>query len=62
MHRTLAHIKDEDERFTAIQQPPPHPRTGVRMWTLDQANRRVTRLSRQRRREHAPGQDFSSCR
>ncbi|MEV1023028.1 DUF6192 family protein [Streptomyces sp. NPDC050264] len=41
IHRTLAHIEDEDERFTAIHEPPPHPRTGVRMWTPVQANRWV---------------------
>ncbi|MEV0437825.1 DUF6192 family protein [Streptomyces spectabilis] len=41
IHRTLAHIEDERERFAAIHHPPEHPGTGRRVWTPDQANRRV---------------------
>jgi hypothetical protein len=41
VHRILADISDESERFTAITQPPVHPRTGRREWTLDGARRVV---------------------
>ncbi|MFE1521418.1 DUF6192 family protein [[Kitasatospora] papulosa] len=42
MHRTLAHIDDEDERFAAIRQPPMHPRSGRRVRTPGLAGRRGT--------------------
>lgn len=43
VHRILASITDEQERFAAIGDPPVHPRTGRRQWTADAANRRVGR-------------------
>jgi hypothetical protein len=41
VHRSLAHIENEDERFEAIANPPLDERTGQRRWTPDQAKRRV---------------------
>lgn len=41
VHRILAHIEDEDERFEAITSPPVDERTGQHRWTPDQAKRRV---------------------
>lgn len=40
VHKTLAAIHDEDERFAAIGNPPEHPRLG-RVWTQDGAKRLV---------------------
>jgi hypothetical protein len=40
VHKTLAAIHDERERFAAIADPPEHPRLG-RMWTQDGARRLV---------------------
>ncbi|UQA96602.1 DUF6192 family protein [Streptomyces halobius] len=41
VHRILAHIEDEDERFAMIDDPPVGERTGRRAWTPDAAKRRV---------------------
>jgi hypothetical protein len=40
VHKTLAAIHDENERFAAIANPPEHPRLG-RVWTQDGAKRLV---------------------
>lgn len=40
VHKTLAAIHDQDERFAAIAHPPEHPRLG-RVWTQDGAKRLV---------------------
>lgn len=41
VHRSLAHIENQDERFEAIANPPLDERTGQRRWAPDQAKRRV---------------------
>ena len=40
-HRILASIQDEDERWKAIDDPPPRERAGQDRWTQDAAKRRV---------------------
>lgn len=41
VHRTLASIPSDRKRWAAIGDPPPHPRTGARVWTQDAARRVV---------------------
>ncbi|MFC8417640.1 DUF6192 family protein [Streptomyces coelicoflavus] len=41
VHRILASVVDEDERWAAIEDAPFHPRTGARQWTPDGAKRVV---------------------
>ncbi|MFJ8112484.1 DUF6192 family protein [Streptomyces sp. NPDC096132] len=41
VHRTLAHIADETERFDALEHPPLDESTVRRWWTPDAAKRRV---------------------
>ena len=41
VHRTLASIPSDRKRWAAIADPPPHPRTGARVWTQDAARRVV---------------------
>nr|WP_240468434.1 DUF6192 family protein [Streptomyces dangxiongensis] len=38
VHRILASVVDEDERWAAIEDAPLNPRTGARQWTPDGAN------------------------
>jgi hypothetical protein len=41
VHRILASVVDEDERWAAIEDAPFNPRTGARQWTPDGAKRVV---------------------
>ncbi|MEU0948693.1 DUF6192 family protein [Streptomyces canus] len=41
VHRILASVVDEDERWAAIEDAPFNPRTGARQWTPDGAKRIV---------------------
>ncbi|WP_020124000.1 DUF6192 family protein [Streptomyces canus] len=41
VHRILASVVDEDERWAAIEEAPFNPRTGARQWTPDGAKRVV---------------------
>ncbi|MFF6895699.1 DUF6192 family protein [Streptomyces microflavus] len=41
VHRILASVVDEDERWAAIEDAPFNPRTGTRQWTPDGAKRVV---------------------
>lgn len=41
VHKALAAIPDEDERYAQILKPPFHKRSGRRRWTLDEAKRVV---------------------
>ncbi|MFD9863442.1 DUF6192 family protein [Streptomyces alboflavus] len=41
IHKVLASIPDETERFEAVNNPPPHPRGGPARWTHDSAKRVV---------------------
>lgn len=41
VHRILASVADEDERWAAIEDAPFNPRTGARQWTPDGAKRVV---------------------
>jgi hypothetical protein len=41
VHRILASVVDEDERWAAIENAPFNPRTGARQWTPDGAKRVV---------------------
>ncbi|MEH0573127.1 MULTISPECIES: DUF6192 family protein [Streptomyces] len=41
IHKILAAIGDEAERFEAVNNPPPHPRYGTPRWTHDSAKRVV---------------------
>ncbi len=43
VHRILADISDETERWEKIKHPPFHQRSGTHRWTLDAANRVVGR-------------------
>lgn len=41
IHKVLASIPDEQERFEAVSNPPPNPRGGTPRWTHDSAKRVV---------------------
>ncbi|WP_249402395.1 DUF6192 family protein [Streptomyces sp. YIM 121038] len=41
IHKILASIPDEQERFEAVRNPPPNPRYGSPRWTRDSAKRVV---------------------
>ncbi|GGJ71444.1 hypothetical protein GCM10010121_097590 [Streptomyces brasiliensis] len=41
VHRILASVSDDAERWAAIEDPPFNPRTGARQWTPDGAKRLV---------------------
>ncbi len=41
IHQILASIPDPEERFEAVNNPPPHPRSGEPRWTHDSAKRVV---------------------
>nr|WP_260859887.1 DUF6192 family protein [Streptomyces cupreus] len=41
IHKILASIPDEQERFEAVNNPPPNPRGGEPRWTHDSAKRVV---------------------
>lgn len=41
IHKTLASLPDGQERFEAVDNPPPHPRGGPARWTHDSAKRIV---------------------
>ncbi|MFF0065682.1 DUF6192 family protein [Streptomyces sp. NPDC005279] len=41
IHKVLARIPDEQERFEAVNNPPPNPRGGQPRWTHDSAKRVV---------------------
>lgn len=41
VHRVLASIAVDRDRFTTLRRPPRHPRTGERRWTPDAAKRLV---------------------